>query len=235
MLKSWPVRHRQTDIDRHIAAMVQTLNAGGFGVRLHPDAMEYRRFAVSADGHDPASPLDPCFADLPRGSFFWIQVLDGQSRPVAICAARALQAPRWRGGLAGMLRNQSLFSRPAETLIAPMVEVPEANMTGCLGYIGGGWTQPEYRRKGLIGFAVRLAQMHLVKHHRIRHAVGFVREKHLDLALAADGYAFAGALQAFMPYCAGTGFPERLYLVHLSADRIRQRANAVPNYSLKGA
>lgn len=215
--------------------MVQALNVAGYGVRIHPDAGEFRRFITAADGHDPATPLDPCFSDLPRGVFFWVQILGADGKVVACCAARVIDAPRWRGGLRRLLADQSLFCRPGEALLAPEVAVPEVSLYGRLGYIGGGWVHPGHRRRGLIGFAVQLAQTHLLKRHRIAHVIGFVREKHLDLALAPDGYAFAAAVQAPMAYCAGTGFPEKLYLVHLSAERLRQRTNGVPYCQLKSA
>src|SRR5690606_27350236 len=148
-------------------------------------------FIVAADGHDPATPLDPCFSDLPRGAFFWVQVLNGEGKPVAVCASRIIHAPRWRGGLRRLLADQSLFCRPGEALLAPSVSVPEAILSGVLGYIGGGWVHPDHRKRGLIGLAVQLSQAHLLQRHRIAHASGFVREKQLDLALASDGYAFA--------------------------------------------
>lgn len=216
----------------HIGAMVGALTREGLGVRLNPDPQLYRDFARKMEGHDPASPLDTTFVKLNTRSFFWIHILDSHRDPIAACAARVIHAPAWRGGARRLLASQSIFVDRCPPLWV-QGDAPETDLAGRLGYIGGGWVEPAWRRRGLIGIAVQLAQAYLLEHHRIDHAIGFVRPRHIPLALSIDGYSFEQASDAFAPYCAGTGFAEPLHLVHISRDSLARRFSGPAQYSLR--
>lgn len=220
------------NIDSHLAAIVRALLDAGMGIKLHPDPEAYRDFAKANEGHDPATPLDSAFVDISAKNFFWVQILSPEREAVAICAARCLDMPVWRGGLTRILNDQSFFNRRGALPFAPRMAVHGLNLHGKLGYIGGGWTHPQWRRKQLIGLAVQFAQATLVKSFRADHTFGFVRPKHIPLALSATGYGFCAAARAAVPYCLGTGFPEELYLAHAPRQSLLERYSEMPQYTV---
>lgn len=216
--------------EKHIAAMIGALRNAELGVRLHGDAEAFRAFALNHDGHEPASPLNHAYVQLDHRNFFWIQIIDAAQNPVAIAAARILNAPASAGGLDALIASQALFADRLPMLYTPPFFMPPTGLCGRMGYLGGGWTDPAWRGRNLIGFAVQLATAHMVRHHGIDHAVGFVRPAHQRLAMSRSGYGFTRQWQTRTEYCAGTGHAEVLHLAAISRQELLERYAAEPAY-----
>jgi len=218
----------------HIGAMISALNDAGLGIRLNADAPSFRDFYCRMVGYEPASPLDATFVRLDTRSFFWLQIQDAKHRPIGCAAGRLVLAPAWRGGLQRLLLNQSLFMDRGTPLWLSG-RAPDTGLSGRLGYVGGGWIHPAWRRHGLIGIAIQLVHAYMALHYRTDHNFGFVRPNHIPLGLGEDGYAFASADDAFSAYCPGTGFDEPLHLVQVSRGQLAARYARPPAYALRTA
>lgn len=216
----------------HIGAMIGALNDAGLGIRLNADAPSFREFYCRMVGYEPASPLDTTFVRLDNRSFFWLQIQDAKHRPIGCAAGRLVLAPAWRGGLRRLLLSQSLFIDRGKPLWLSG-RAPDTDLSGRLGYVGGGWIHPSWRRHGLIGIAIQLVHAYMALHYRTDHNFGFVRPNHIPLGLGDDGYAFASADDAFSAYCPGTGFDEPLHLVRVSRAQLEQRYARPPAYGLR--
>lgn len=218
-------------LSARIQALMTDLLDLGFGVKLHSDPEAFARFFRQVEGFDPASPLDPAFCHLNSNNFFWVQILDAHRNTIAMCAGRMIDAPANQGGLVGILRNQRIFGDKAAQLWSPEIEIegPAAELSGRLGYVGGGWVMPKrkprtngakdkghpgWRDRGLIGFCVQLVQAHLLENFGANHLIGFVRPHHVDLALSKAGYSFHRTADLRAPYYTGTGFAEPLIFVY---------------------
>jgi hypothetical protein len=221
-------------IEKRKSAMIRQLLANGLGVKCHTDPVQFREFFRQAEGYDPASPLDVAFVDLDPSKFFCVQILDPKHRPIGICCGRVIDAQWYRGGLQSWLRRQRLFADRSPPLWAPdiIVEGEASRMQGRLGYVGGGWINPSWRNRGLIGFAVQLVHAQLVGHYRCDHLIGFVRPKLRGLALSEEGYGFRHETRAVSPYFAGTGYGEEMYFVYASRIEVMQRFSSTrgPQY-----
>ena len=222
-----------SSVDRHIGALVTALTSNGLGIRVNSDANSFRDFYCRMAGHEPASPLDATFVRLNDRSFFWLQIFDHHRNPIGCGAGRLVLAPAWRGGLRRVMAKQALFIDRCPPLLSTGT-VPQTNLSGRLGYVGGGWIKPTWRRHGLIGIVIQLVHAYMIEHYRTDHNFGFVRPNHIPLALGEDGYAFAEVGEAFQAYCAGTGFDEPLHMVQASRAQLLQRYSLEPAYRLRG-
>ena len=145
-------------IQAHIRAMIRNLNNAGLAVRINADPGAFRDFYRDASGVDPVPPINPDFVELIPGRFRWVEITDQAGQRVCGLASSVFAAPWWRGGLRGLMRHQRLFSGRVKPLYAPAMEIeqPGFNLTGQLGYVGGGWTVRNRRGEGLIGHAIQL-------------------------------------------------------------------------------
>jgi hypothetical protein len=227
-------RSGKSGAERHIAAMIEALNEAGLYARIHPGAEGFAAFTRRPDveGHDPASPLDPEFIDLDRGNFFWVQIMESGLKPVAIGAARLIEAPARKGGLDRLLASQEIFSSKAPPLYAPALEMAPTGLCGLICYAGGYWVAPQYRQRGLIGFVSQLLLAHAFDRWDIDAAGGFVRPRHRRMALAPDKYSFKRALDTKTAYCVGTGAPEELIWVDVQAEELANRYATEPDYAV---
>lgn len=218
---------------RHIAAMIEALNEVGLYARIHSGAEGFASFTRRADveGHDPASPLDPEYVDLDPSNFFWIQVMEAGLKPVAIGAARLIEAPARKGGLDRLLATQEIFSTRAPPLYAPALEMAPTGLAGLICYAGGYWVAPRYRRQGLIGSVSQLLLAYSYETWGIDAAGGFVRPRHYQMALDPGKYSFSRAIKTRTPYCVGTGAPEELIWVDITGDELANRYASEPAYS----
>ncbi|MFN3883286.1 MAG: hypothetical protein ACK4Q4_00830 [Rhodocyclaceae bacterium] len=221
----------QRQVDRHIAAMGAAFGAQGYKVQLNEDPQEYRRCVADIHGYSLTSPLDSAFVDVDE-HFLWLRVSDAAGQLVGVEVGRWLKAAAWHGGLNGLLLNGSFFG-DRRRVLPVLRQPPTVNLSGSLGYMGGAWISPDHRGRGLMSLIAKLTMAHLLRCFEIETIFGFIRQHHIGLALALDGYGFNSATELRWAYWAGSAAPESLYMIWIDRQALLERFEADPVYELK--
>ncbi|WP_341893900.1 hypothetical protein [Ferrovibrio terrae] len=218
-------------IDRHAAAIVAALAEGGFKAHLNDDPKAYADYVGTVPGYSLTSPLDLAFVDV-REKFIWLRVTDSAGNLVAIEAGRYLKAPTLTGGLNRLLKSRRFFGEHRPTL--PVVTtLPAINLSGDLGYMGGGFVAKEHRDRGVMSLTAQLTMLHLMRLFPIDHLFGLVKAQHVARSLRLQGYGFTSATAVRWAYWADSAAPETLFMVHVDRAALIDRVDEQPHYALK--
>lgn len=214
-------------LHRHIAALNAAFADAGLRTVLQLGPESYRQATAGIPGYHIYSPLDDQFKQMQGGDMLWVGVEDRRGRLLAIEAGRLVLAPAKQGGL-----NRIINDRVFGYALPVLSRLPPVNLTGRLAYLGGAWTAPKLRGRGIMSLLVKLTAAHLVRSYGIEAVFGFVRSSHAGLALAADGYGFTSATTVDLMYLPGESQAETLCMVWTDPGALVERWRADPVYRI---
>ncbi|MBS4046202.1 MAG: hypothetical protein KG075_07660 [Alphaproteobacteria bacterium] len=218
-----------TALHRHIDAMVGALRKGGFTVHLSNDPEAYKHRVAQVPGYSLTSPLDTAFVDV-SDRFLWIEVRK-DATPICIEVGRYLWAPRMFGGLNRLLKNREFFGTKRQVLPV-LSRAPAINLSGRLGYMGGGFVEAAYRDQGIMSIVAQLTMAHLLRCFNVDHVFGLVRANHIGRSLQRKGYGFTSATTLSWAYWGDSAGPETLGFVHADRQALLDRLDETPDYAL---
>ena len=150
--------------------------AAALGLTMHvdDDLREWKKHTLNAPGTGGVSrTLDPDLNDIRPGNSFWINLQDPDGRIVMCQANRFVETEDF---VHEFVCTHRLFGDRFPTLHHFPVELcdPVPILRGRMSFGAGNWVHPDYRGKGLGGFASRMGRMLSLRHFLIDYFVGFI-------------------------------------------------------------
>lgn len=137
-----------------IESIIDEIEALGLTVKIDNDLYAWRAI-LDTTGNKISKALDPELNDIRTRDGFWISFVDAQDRVVCCAGARLIETPDF---IQYMVANHRLFGDRVPKLRFERItfENPPRHLSGRIGFGGGSWTHPKWRRRNFSGKISRI-------------------------------------------------------------------------------